>query len=216
MKAVIWDMDGVIADTASLHFVAWQEVFQKRGVTVTEDDFRETFGLRNDSIIPAVVKYPMPPEEIKAISREKETMFRSIAKGKLKLLPGVIELMVSLQESGWKQAVASSAPLENIQLVLKELHIEKYLAAIISGEDVTVGKPEPQVFLLAAQKLGVEPENCVVIEDAPAGVIAAKRAGMHCIATTISHPRSAFPQADLIVDSLGKMSVVDLEKLLRK
>lgn len=111
-------------------------------------------------------------------------------------------------------ALASSAPMENIELLTRSLGIDSCFQAIISDEDVTKGKPDPQGFKLAARKLAVESENCIVIEDAIAGVTAAKRAGMHCLAVTNTHPGTSLTAADLIVDTLEKVSVNDLEGLI--
>ncbi|GAH29295.1 unnamed protein product [marine sediment metagenome] len=126
----------------------------------------------------------------------------------------MIKLITSLEEQGFKMALASSAPIENIQLLNTGLGIDNYFQTIISDKDVTEGKPSPQGFLLAAQRLGVEPRNCVVIEDAVAGVTAAKRAGMHCLAITNTHPRRSLAEADLIVDTLEGVSINDIEGLL--
>ena len=213
-RAVIWDMDGVIADTAAYHKQAWQETFQKRGVNFTEDDFKHSFGLRNDSIIPHILGEGVSQEKIAIIADEKEESFRRIIGQNIKPLPGVISLIKSLAEANFKLALASSTPIENIQLLTKSLGISSYFQSIVADKDVSEGKPSPQVFLLAAQKLGVEPKNCVVIEDAVAGVAAAKRAGMRCIAVTTSHPRGSLEEADLIVDTLESVTVPDLEKLL--
>jgi beta-phosphoglucomutase family hydrolase len=213
-KAVIWDMDGIIADTASYHFKAWQHVFQKRGINFTKADFRRKFGQRNDTIIRKVLGEDLPTTEIDTITSEKEEFFRHGVKQNIKPLPGVINLMESLKENGFSLALASSAPTENIQLILKGLDIGNYFHAIVCGREVAEGKPSPQGFLLAANKLGVAPENCIVIEDAVAGVIAAKRAGMRCIAVTNTNPRESLAEADLIVDSLDKVGVKDLEELL--
>ena len=196
-KAVIWDMDGVIADTASYHLQAWQEVFQKRGVNFTEEDFRHIFGQRNDTIIKKTLGEQMPQSEIDAIAREKEATFRKVAGQNIKPLPGAIELIKSLQEHGFGMALASSAPMENIRLVIQGLGISNCFHSTVTGRDVTEGKPSPQGFLLAAQKLGAEPENCIVIEDAVVGVTAAKRAGMRCLAITNTHPRASLMKPTL-------------------
>jgi beta-phosphoglucomutase family hydrolase len=213
-KAVIWDMDGVIADTGPYHLKAWQETFSKRGIEFTENDFRHSFGMRNDAIIPVILGKEIMREEIDRISYEKEAVFRRLIGGDIKPLPGVIALMKSLAEAGFKMALASSTPRENIRLVTGSLGIEKYLESIAGAEDVQRGKPDPQVFLLAAEGLGVKLENCIVIEDAVAGVTAARRAGMRCLAVTTTHPRGSLREADLIVDSLEEVSVDDIERLL--
>ncbi len=213
-KAVIWDMDGVIADTAPYHLNAWQQVFKKRGVSFTEEDFKRNFGQRNDTIIRNNLGEDISPSEISAIAWEKEESFRRVVEQNIKPLPGAIKLMELLTEHEFKMAIASSAPIENIQLLVGGLGISNCFQHFVSGRDVTEGKPSPQGFLLAAQKLGVEPKNCIVIEDAVAGVTAAKRAGMHCLAITNTHPRMSLEEADLIVDTLEEVTVADLEELL--
>ncbi len=213
-KAVIWDMDGVIADTAPYHLKAWQEVFQKKDVAFTEEDFRRNFGQRNDTIIHNTLGKLTSQSEIDTIAREKERKFRKTVRQNIKPLPGAIKLIKSLRQHGFKLALASSAPIENIKLLTKGLGIDNCFHAIISGSDVTEGKPSPQGFLLAAQRLGVEPRNCIVIEDAIAGITAAKRAGMNCLAVTNTHPRPSLMEADLVVDTLEAVTVNDLEELL--
>jgi beta-phosphoglucomutase family hydrolase len=213
-KAVIWDMDGVIADTGPYHFRAWRKVFRERGVELTEEDFRRNFGKRNDTIITNTLGDGIATAEIEAISREKEATFRRLISNNMKPMPGVTGLIKALAEAGFKQALGSSAPIENIRLILKSLGIADAFQAITSGDEVTEGKPGPQGFLLAARKLVMEPGNCGVIEDAVAGVTAAKRAGMKCLAVTNTHPRERLAEADLIVDTLEKVTPSVLERLL--
>ena len=213
-KAVIWDMDGVIADTAPYHLKAWQGVFQKKGVKFTAEDFRRHFGQRNDTIIRATLGEDISPSEIDVIASEKEKNYRRRVRHNIKSLPGAIKLIKSLKELGFGVALASSSPIENIRLITRGLDIEDFFQAIVAGREVKEGKPSPQGFLLAAQKLGAEPENCIVIEDAPAGITAAKRAGMHCLAVTTTHPRHSLTEADLVVDTLEEVSEKDLEGLI--
>lgn len=213
-RAVIWDMDGVIINSAPYHLAAWQEVFKKRGHKFTEDDFRNTFGQRNDTIIGSVLGKEATKEEIEAIGREKEASFRLKIREKLRPLPGVVALIQALAQKGFRMAIASSAPRENIELIMSALGIRRFFQAVISDQDVTKGKPEPQGFLLAAEKLGTNQENCIVIEDAIAGVTAARRAGMHCLAVTGSHPRESLKEADLVVDSLEEARLGDIERLI--
>ena len=213
LKAVIWDMDGVIADTARYHLQAWQQTFRKRGVNFTEDDFKHRFGQRNDTIIRDAIGESISPDEVDTIAGEKEADYRRRVAQNLKPLPGVIALINSLTADGVKMAIASSAPPENIQLVTRGLGIDNRFQAIVWGREVTEGKPSPQAFLLAASKLGIEPRNCLVIEDAIAGVTAAKQAGMKCLAVTNTHPRTSLKEADLIVDTLEKVSTDGLVAL---
>jgi len=183
-------------------------------VEFTEDDFRHSFGLRNDTILASILGGEISPDEISSISTEKEKTFRRLIGQNISPLPGAIELLKSLTEAGFQLALASSTPVENIQLVTESLDIKHYFQCIICAGDVSEGKPNPQVFLLAAQGLGVEPVNCVVIEDAVAGVTAARRAGMRCLAVTTTHPRNSLKEAHLVVDTLEAVTIDDLERLL--
>ena len=213
-KAVIWDMDGVIADTAPYHFRAWHEVFQRQGVDFTEADFTRNFGQRNDTIIRNTLGAQISQGEVEAIAKEKEETFRKVLGQNIKPHPGALQLIKSLREHGFRIALASSAPIENIRLITQGLGIDSYFHSIVAGRDVAEGKPSPQGFLLAAERLGVEPGDCVVIEDAIAGVAACKSGGMQCVAVTNTNPREKLADADLIVDSLEEVTVNDLEKLI--
>ena len=213
LAAVLWDMDGVIADTGTYHLQAWQVVFSERGFNYSDEDFRRNFGQRNDTIIKKATGGILPQAEVEAIAAEKEKIYRRKVARNIKPLPGVIKLIKSLKEHGVKVAVASSAPLENVQLIIRGLGIADCFQAIVWGREVTEGKPSPQVFLLAAKRLEIEPANCLVIEDAVAGVTAAKRAGMKCVAVTNTHPRTKLLEADLVVDNLETVSVNKLAGL---
>jgi len=213
-RAVIWDMDGVIVDTAPYHEEAWRETFRKRGIEFTDEDFRRSFGQRNDTIISGVLGQTPFQEVIDAIADEKEAGFRRKIHRHIAPLPGVIELLKALAAAGFLQALASSAPLPNVRLIMKDLGIEGYFGGMVTEKDVTEGKPSPQGFLLAARRLGVNPGDCIVIEDAVVGVAAAKRAGMGCLAVTNTHLRNRLEEADLIVDSLEEVAVVDFEGML--
>jgi len=215
-KAVIWDMDGVIAATAPYHLKAWQEVFRKRGIDFTEQQFSRHFGQRNDSIIKGAMGEDVSPQEMETIADEKEKGFRRRIGQDVKALPGVIELMHSLLQHGFKIALASSAPMENITFITQSLGINSLFHSITTGHEVPRGKPSPDVFLLAAERLGARPANCIVIEDAVAGIKAAKTAGMFCLAVTNTHPRASLSEADLVVDTLTTISVSELENILNR
>jgi beta-phosphoglucomutase family hydrolase len=213
IRAVIWDMDGVIADSGPYHLAAWQEIFGRRGVKFTAGDFQHSFGLRNDNIIRNTLGKEITQDEVETIAVEKEETFRRLAGGRIKPLPGALRLLKLLKKEGFRMAIASSTPAENIELVTGSLGIADYFRVIVNGHDVTEGKPDPRVFLLAAQRLGVKPEHCLVIEDAMAGVAAAKKAGMACLAVTNTHSRQKLKEADLIVDTLEKVTLKDIEDL---
>ena len=215
-KAVIWDMDGIIVDSARHHLKGWQIVFQKRGANYTEEDFWRNTGKRSDTIVKNILGEKISSEEIRDIIREKDETFRQLMGENIKALPGVLELITSLKEHGFKIAIASSAPMENINLITRSLKIYNRFDAIISGWEVTKGKPDPQTFLLAAEKLGVEAKSCIVIEDAISGVTASKKAGMRCVAVTNTTPREELQGADIVIDSLEEITVDDLDKLLHQ
>ncbi len=215
LEAVLWDLDGVIADTGDYHYRAWGDIFQEKGVTFTREDFMRHFGQRHDTIIRFALGDDISPEEFEAITERKQQEYRRLVAGNIKPLPGAVELIKSLNEHRIKTAIASSAPLDNIEIIIKGLGIEDCFQAIAWGTEVPEGKPSPQIFLLAAKKLGVEPGNCLVIEDAIAGVDAAREAGMKCIAVTNSHPISSLRKADLIVSTLEAIDIDDLHVLFQ-
>ncbi len=213
LEAVLWDMDGVIADTADFHYGAWLEVFKERGVALSKEDFMRLFGQRHDTIVKFALGDKLTPAEVKAIAEKKQAIYRRNVVKNIVPLPGAIALIKSLNKHGIKTAIASSAVPENIDVIIRGLGIEKDFQAIVWGTEVAEGKPSPLIFQLAAKKLGVPPGNCVVIEDAIAGVTAAKRAGMKCLAVTNSHPSQSLKNADLIVDSLVKVDISVLNTL---
>jgi beta-phosphoglucomutase family hydrolase len=215
LEAVIWDLDGVIADTVEYHYQAWRDVFKERGVDYRKTDFMPYFGRRHDTIIKAALGDKLLPEELDAINEEKQRNFRRRVEENIVPMPGAIALIKSLHEHRIKSAIASSAVPENIEIILRGLGIADCFWAVVHGMEVKEGKPSPQIFLLAAKKLKLKPSNCVVIEDAIAGVAAARRAGMKCIAVTNSHTKEALKDADLIVDSLGEIGVSDLARLFK-
>lgn len=211
-EAVLWDLDGVIADTWAYHYRAWVDVFGKKGKTYTREQFMGHFGQRHDTIIHSILG-EISREEFDAVTEEKQKNYRRRVTGNIVPIPGAIELIKSLRRNGIKTAIASSAPPENVDIIIKGLGIEDCFDAYAMGTEVAEGKPSPLVFLLAAEKLGVRPHCCVVIEDAIAGVAAAKNAGMKCIAVTTSHPREKLEQADLVIDTLEKVGIGDIKRL---
>jgi beta-phosphoglucomutase len=216
-RAAIWDMDGTLVDTAELHFAAWKEVCRELGRDFGRADFAATFGRRNPEILRHLFGDRFSPAEIDAIGDRKEELYRAAARRGVELLPGAGELMAGLQGAGFRQAIGSSAPRANLELILELTGIDRYLAAVVSAEDTTRGKPDPQVFLVAAKRLGVEPSSCVVFEDAPAGVEAARNGGMRCVAVNFvgHHPEEVLRSAgaDRVVRSLAEVDVQDILRL---
>ena len=211
--AVLWDMDGVLVDTGAFHYQSWKETFEELNVPFDEEDFRKTFGMNNAGILEQITGRKPSPEEVSQISHKKESLFRELAKGKVELLPGVSVWLEQFRAWEFKQAITSSAPPENIEFLVDELKIREYFDEIVSGFDL-LGKPNPDVYLKAADALLVTPNACIVIEDAIAGVEGAKRAGMKCVAVTTTNPADQLAKADLVFKHLGKMDGKDLKSLL--
>jgi len=209
-KTILWDMDGVIVNSNSYHFAAWQETFARRGVEFSKDAFTRLFGVRDDSIIRSAMGGEPRQEELDTIAREKEANFRTKIRGNVKPLPGAIRLLNMVKKGNFKQALVSSAPEANISLITGELNLGGFFNLIVSGKEVAESKPSPGIFLLAAEKLKVEPKDCVVIEDSPFGVKAAKAAGMRCLAVANTHPKKELEEADKVVDSLEEIELITL------
>jgi beta-phosphoglucomutase len=209
-RGAIWDVDGTLVDTAELHFAAWEQVSREQGRGFTRADFAATFGRRNPEIIAALFGERFTEQEVAALGERKEELYRAAAGRGVGLLPGARELLGGLRRAGFRQAIGSSAPRKNLELILKLTGIEKYMDAVVGAEETQRGKPDPQVFLVAAEKLGVEPGRCVVFEDAVAGVQAAKAGGMKCVAVRFvgHHAEEALRRAgaDLVVDSLAEVT----------
>jgi beta-phosphoglucomutase len=216
-KAAIWDVDGTLVDTAELHFQSWQTICSEHGRDFTRADFAATFGRRNPEIIRALFGDRFGEEEIAALGERKEMLYRAAASKGVVLLPGVRKLVEELHEAGFAQAIGSSAPHANLELILRLTGIERFFAAVVGSEDTQRGKPDPQVFLVAAQRLGVAPAHCVVFEDAVAGVQAARAGGMKCVAVRFvgHHPEATLRQAgaDIVVDTLEHLSAQTVLKL---
>jgi HAD superfamily hydrolase (TIGR01509 family) len=209
-KAVLWDMDGVISDSYALHFAAWRETFARRGIRFAKADFTRLFGTRNDFIITTVMGQELTEQDTEAIALEKEETFRRKATGNIKPFPGALKLLSTLKERNFRQGLASSAPRENIDLVLGELDLTETFDCIVFGQEVSESKPSPQIYLLAAEKLHSAPGDCMVIEDSPYGVTAAKAAGMKCLAITNTHGPEQLGEADRAIESLQDMDLVTL------
>ena len=211
---IIWDLDGVIADSATFHFEAWREFTAARGKAFTEEDFKRSFGMRNDDILISIFGEQRERGVLKRWSDQKEERFRQLIQNRVKPFPGVIELVKNFNMAGYEQAVASSTPLENIDLILKEITILEFFSTIISGEAVRKGKPNPEAFLKAAKEMSLGPDRCLVIEDAAAGIVAAKRAGMKAIGVTTTLPREKLASADQVVRSLEEVDLKTIAELL--
>lgn len=215
IKAVIFDFDGVIVDSASLHEAAWNEIAKKHGYTITHQLFRAGFGVKNERFIAEIVRWTDDSERIQGIIREKEHAFqRLLTLHGMPLIKGIEEFLNSLQAASVPFAIGSSAVLENIRFMLSCTQLGQKFPLIVSAEEVIDGKPHPDVFLKAATLLKIAPENCVVFEDAPLGGLAAKNAGMPYILLTTTFSKEELQQWPLTPlaywDSFQNKSVADI------
>jgi len=214
--SVIFDLDGVLADTSAFHKQAWFDLAEKENFRMSDEFFSRTFGMQNYQIISLLAGKNLPAKEIERMSFWKETRYRQLVKGQLSLAGGAKELIEELKEKRFKTAIGTSTPRANLDFMLKEMKAEKYFDVLVTGEDVKRGKPAPDTFLKAAEKLSVHPGRCIVIEDAVHGIEAGKNAGMAVIAITSTRERQDLKPADLIVDSLTELSASDFVNLLKK
>ena len=212
--SILWDLDGVLADTGDLHLHTWEITFQEYGIPLNMSNFRSLFGKTTPQIIVDMMGENVSHELIQEIGARKEEIFRELVPEWVKTFPGVHEALQGFQQLGIKQAIASSAPQENIETLVDALGIADYFQAFVSGHNLP-SKPATEVFLKAAATLAVLPSNCIVFEDTVAGVEAAKRAGMRCIAVTNSNPPDALVKADLILPSLDSIPFEELIGIIR-
>ena len=210
----IFDMDGVLVDSGEAHYRAWYMLGEEVGVTFERKLFDETFGMTNFAIIPKWLGPRAAEVDIAAMSVHKEDLYRQVARSVLKPLDGVPELLDSLAAAGFRMAVGSSGPRANVEMVLEILGAKDRFAATATLEEVKHGKPDPEVFLVAARKLGLPPSRCVVIEDAPQGVEAGLAAGAKVVAVTSTRKPDALRGAHLIVHSLREVDARKLQVLI--
>ncbi len=214
----IFDHDGVLVDSLEMHQQAWVELGVRTGLPVTAAFIHDTFGMANLSIFRKLLGDAITPEQIAQYTDLKETCYRDLARGQITLMAGVRDLLDRLTAAGFVLAIGTSGVRANSQLTIDETGLTGRFAAIASAEDFTHGKPDPEVFLVAARKTGIEPRHAVVFEDAVYGIQAAKAAGMYAVGVTTTSPAADLYQAgaDLVVETLVGFDIVALERVLRR
>lgn len=197
--AILWDLDGTIIDSSACHYSTWQNALENHGFTLDPAKYAANFGRNNLTNVPLFLGYEPEPAFSAMLIDEKESAFRERAPQESTVIPGVESWLLAAQSRGFPQAIASSGPLDNSETMLRAFNLLHYFDEIISGEHLPA-KPEPDIFLVAATALGVEPSHCVVIEDSLPGVTAARNAAMTCIAITTTLPAGSLTLADFVVD----------------
>jgi beta-phosphoglucomutase family hydrolase len=214
MQGAIFDFDGVIIDSCPLHGECWKRISENLKKPFSWEIFLRGFGVKNERFIKEMLKWSDDSKEISQIIDQKEKLFHELLKKEgVLLVEGTLSLIRQLKKGGIPCAIGSSAIVENIEIVFSyHKELAPLFDAIVTADDVSVGKPDPEVFLIAAERLQIEPTSCVVFEDAPLGIEAALRAGMKSVALTTTFPKEVLQAAkpDLLVDSLDDFLVLEL------
>lgn len=212
---VIFDMDGVLVDSNTVHFETFQMMAQMLGTTFSAELWSRTIGMHNNAIFPLWLGEGLSPEKVAELAAQKEAMYREHAAKVLKPVTGAKALVEALHaDGGFKLAVGSSGPRENVALAIKLLNIAHCFDAVVTGHDVSRGKPDPEIFLKAGAQIGVEASKCLVIEDAPQGIRAALAAKMRVVGLTTSKTADELGAATMVVDSLTELGPDRVRKIL--
>jgi beta-phosphoglucomutase len=210
-RAVIFDVDGVLVDSYDAHMRSWLLMGREHGLTITEKEFASTFGQTSREIIARFWGSELSAQDVEELDARKEAIYRDLIRERFPAMDGSVELIDALADAGFRLAVGSSGPLENVELTLECLGRASRFNAIVTGRDVTRGKPDPQVFQIAAERIGVPPARCIVVEDAPVGITAARAAGMSSVALVGTVAADRLGEADLVVRSLREL--LDVSRL---
>lgn len=204
--AALFDWDGVIIDSAKAHETSWEQLAVETGRPLPADHFLRGFGKRNEVIFPEILQWSEDPAQIKIWSRRKEALYRDVVKAEgVQVLPGVRDYLQSLLDAGIPAVVGTSTQRDNVELIFDIMDLRKFFSGVVSSEDVRYGKPDPEVFLKAAHIAGLPPEKCVVFEDAPYGIEAAKAGNIYAIGVLTTHSQAGLPTADRWVTRLDEL-----------
>jgi beta-phosphoglucomutase family hydrolase len=208
--AAIFDWDGVVVDSSRLHVLSWEELAKEEGRRLPEGLQIGSLGVKTEAVISDLLAWTTDPGEVRALTLRKEELFRKLAaETGIESQPGVLDFLRELKQAGLACAVGSSAPRLNVEAGMEILGAQGLFAAIVSGDDVTRGKPAPDIFLKAAEQLGRRPDECVVFEDAPAGVDAARAAGMRVAGLLSTHDPHQLQKVDLMIQSFDELGVAE-------
>jgi beta-phosphoglucomutase family hydrolase len=206
IQAVIFDMDGTVVDTTDIEYKAWQRMMAEQNVEFTYEEYIRILGAKGSEIVKNHLDWP--EEEIKKILNKKEEYFKElVGQHGLKLIAGVEKVLQDIKQVPLKTALATGASKQKLDFILHKFPIGQYFDTFVTADDTAQGKPNPEVFLNAASKLGVPPDSCIVMEDARNGAQAAKRGGMLCIAITTTRGEEQLTEADLVINSYSELDI---------
>lgn len=212
---IIFDWDGVVIDSRRQHEKSWNRLAAEEKRELPEGHFLKGFGMKNDRIIRGVLQWTRDPAEIQRIARRKEELYREIVREDgIEALAGVREFLERLAEADVPRVIGSSTELKNIETVLDVIGLREFFQGIVSADDATHGKPHPEIFLKAAERTGVDPRRCVVLEDTHVGIEAARAGEMKVIGVATTHPREELQSADRVVDRLDELTIRELQALV--
>jgi beta-phosphoglucomutase family hydrolase len=212
--AVLFDWDGVVIDSREQHRTSWDLIAERRGLPLPEGHFEKGFGMRNEQIIPDILGWASAPDIVQELAEAKEACYRELIRAdRIEPLAGIRTLLERLHAANIPCVIGSSTPRANIECAMEITGIKAYFADVVSGDDVHRGKPDPEVFLLAARKAGRTPEDCVVIEDAHVGIEAGRAGGMKVVAVATTHSIESLQGADRAVENLETVTLELLASL---
>jgi len=214
--AVIFDLDGVIVDNMKYHKLAWKKFLEKYEASIDINTFSRHFGKRNEVLLNMVFNRRLTPEEVKKYGEEKESLYRELYAEDIETIPGLVEFLKWLNKKKIKTAVASAAPPVNVDFVLDKTGIRTFFYVVLNAEDVTKGKPDPEIYLKTAQLLACSPRSCLVFEDSIPGLQAAKNAGMMVIALTTTYPPAELRDADFIIKDFTEVNMNTLPEFYKE
>jgi beta-phosphoglucomutase family hydrolase len=214
IKAFLFDMNGTLIDDMAYHGETWVQVLAENGVEISAEEFlRRTAGWKNPEILRHLIREDLTDAEVLTLADHKETLYRDVYRPHLKPIDGLVDFLEQVKGMGIKMALATSAPKANIDFVLDGLNLHPYFDAVVGGEDITHGKPHPEIFLTSAHRLGVAPEECIVFEDAHAGIEAARRAGMQVVVIT-THAADDHHDAPHILQTAPDFTALDAKEIV--
>ena len=214
VKAAIFDLDGTLLDNNKVHLDAWKKYLKDNGMEISDEDFKKNIsGRTNRDAVNHIYKKEMPEEEAEKHYLKKEEIYRQMYEKDITPIAGLQNFLEELSKHNIIMAIATSGIQVNIDFMFEHVPIKKYFKKIIKGKDVTKGKPDPEIFIKAAEALGMPAESCIVFEDSMAGVKAGKAAGMKVVALTTSHPAEELNEADMVIKDYTSITYDRLKSL---